>query len=71
MEKKVKAGILSLIPIFLLFAIDGIFSVQSILPLVAISLFCDCVQSNYKIAKEEGVVYILYFMITSVPDQLP
>lgn len=64
MEKKVKAGILCLIPIFLLFAIDGIFSVQSILPLVAVSLFCDCVQSNYKIAKEEVIVYILFFMIS-------
>lgn len=66
MEKKYKSKILLFIPIFLLIATDGIFSIQSILPLIALTFLIDILFLKLKIKKQEfyciGVFIIISIM---------
>ena len=61
MEQKFKTTILFLIPVFLLFASDGIFSIQSILPLILITFLYDCCFGGMKINQQEIMVVVLFF----------
>lgn len=64
MERRFKSKILFLIPLFLFVALDGIFSMQSLLPLIAITFIYDCVFSNHKIDKSEGITYGAFILIS-------
>lgn len=64
MERRFKSKILFLIPIFIFVAIDGIFSMQSLLPLIAVTFIYDSFFSNHKVAKSEGIVYIVFLLIS-------
>ena len=64
MERRFKSKILFLIPLFLFVATEGIFSVQSLLPLIVVTFVYDCLFSNHRIDKTEGYVYIIFLLIT-------
>lgn len=64
MERRFKSKILFLIPIFIFVAIDGIFSMQSLLPLIAVTFIYDSFFSNHKVAKSEGIVYVVFLLIS-------
>lgn len=64
MERRFKLKILFLIPLFLFVATEGIFSVQSLLPLIVVTFVYDCLFSNHRIDKTEGYVYIIFLLIT-------
>lgn len=64
MERQFKSKILFLIPIFLFIAIDGIFSMQSILPIIIITFIYDCFFSDHKMALSEGIIYLLFLFIS-------
>lgn len=64
MERRFKSKILFFIPLFMFVAIDGIFSMQSLLPLITIVFIYDCALTRHKIAKSEGIVYIIFLLIS-------
>ena len=66
MEQKFKTTILFLIPVFLLFASDGIFSIQSILPLILITFLYDCCFGGMKINQQEIMVVVLYMLVSMI-----
>ena len=66
MLPKFKTTILFLIPVFLLFASDGIFSIQSILPLILITFLYDCCFGGMKINQQEIMVVVLYMLVSMI-----
>lgn len=64
MERKFKSKILTLMPLCLFLSTDGIFSMQSLLPLLCMTLVYDCVFSNHRIKKDEGVVILVFLLIS-------
>lgn len=65
-EQQLKFQILYLIPLCLIFATDGIYSIQSILPLIAIVFIFDYANKRFRIMKKEMIVFIGFFIISAL-----
>lgn len=46
------------------YADEIIFSMQSLLPLIAVTFIYDSFFSNHKVAKSEGIVYVVFLLIS-------
>lgn len=65
-EQQLKFQMLFLMPLCLIFATDGIYSIQSILPLIAIVFIFDYTNKGFKIKKKEMIVFLTFFIISAL-----
>lgn len=64
-EQKLKSFLLMLIPFFIHFAIEGTFSIQSIIPIIIVLFFVDMMYKKFKVSRNL-IIVVLLFLISSL-----